>query len=333
MGTPRIDSIDRNFLINGNFSYAQRGYNVNVSMLGSPSYQTADRWQVGYNSAWTGTPVSNVQVSTVPPGSFSTQALLLQGTPNAKNADTNLQASQKIESIFSRQLADKTVTLSTWYYAASGAGADATITVEFAYPSAVDNWTSSTVFSTTTFNPTAIGSWQQKLITLTLPPNAASGISVRYKYGNLNTGGARQFYLTDCCLMLGERPSVEFVYAGRNAVEELQLCQRYYEKSYDINTAPGTITQTGSQRTHMVTTSQTNASIRFSVVKRATPLFAVYSTATGVVNVLKNTSGGDAAALLYPAANGNAGIPWIDTSIIVAVDTDMRFHWTADAEL
>jgi hypothetical protein len=96
-------------------------------MGGSPSYQTADRWQVGYNSAWTGTPISKVQVSTVPPGSFSTQALLLQGTPNAKDANTNLQASQKIESIFSRQLAEKTVTLSTWYYAASGAGTDATI--------------------------------------------------------------------------------------------------------------------------------------------------------------------------------------------------------------
>jgi hypothetical protein len=75
------------------------------------------------------------------------------------------------------------------------------------------------------------------------------------------------------------------------------LCQRYYEKSYNIDVAPGTVTGVGKVAVPASGTSNNRAvmlNIRFKVTKRATPSLAIYSPATGASGKLRDeTSGAD----------------------------------------
>lgn len=123
------------------------------------------------------------------------------------------------------------------------------------------------------------------------------------------------------------------LFSGMNADEEFESLKRYFEKSYARQIPVGTITDIGLTRTFMRSTAQSDAQLRYSVEKRINPIFNTYSPATGAVGTVRNNSGpGDAASLLYPLTNGTINVPYVDTLIVVAADSDIRFHWTADAE-
>jgi len=65
--------------------------------------------------------------------------------------------------------------------------------------------------------------------------------------------------------------------------EELQLCQRYFEKSYDLEIAPGTDSFNGLVTQAYISGSSVSTSVRFLVAKRATPTLTFY-TRIGVIN-------------------------------------------------
>ncbi len=233
-----------NIIINGNFTFAQRNTGT-VSIAASHSYISVDRWSLAYNSAWSVTPQAFL-TSSLPTGSISTRALGIQGTPTAKNSSTNIQIRQRIESFMVRKIpVGEQATLSFWYVSDVNAGADAEINVVINNANALDNFTTTTGITSQTFNPTAPGSWNRKTITFTMPAGAHNGLQLLITRGNISTGGNRQFYLGDVMLHEGLLPMESFVLAGKNNIGELAICQRYYEKSYDLETAPGTNTSSG----------------------------------------------------------------------------------------
>src|SRR5690606_38063876 len=84
-----------------------------------------------------------------------------------------------------------------------------------------------------TFQTTA-GSWQ-----------AGNFLATANQVNGVNTG-ATDFRLTGICLYEGTLDTPKFSMFGGDFIGEIAACQRYYEKTYSMTTAPGTITDIGA---------------------------------------------------------------------------------------
>jgi len=113
---------------------------------------------------------------------------------------------------------------------------------------------------------------------------------------------------------------------------ELALCQRYYEKSYNLDVALGTSTQEGSFRTLASRTLSSAAdymySVQYKVTKRSSTDLVIYSI-DGTQGSVRDISGGTNTTLR--SSLGGASNLMINFDII-----DTRFYafqWTAESEL
>ena len=112
---------------------------------------------------------------------------------------------------------------------------------------------------------------------------------------------------------------------------ELELCQRYFEKSYNLEVAPGSSTETGSFRTLAPRTLSSSLdfmySVQYKVPKRASGLTRIYSTDGSLASV-RDVSGGTNTTLRRSSGG--------ESNLMVGFDIqDTRFYafqWTADAE-
>lgn len=114
----------------------------------------------------------------------------------------------------------------------------------------------------------------------------------------------------------------------RHRGEELALCQRYFESSYELGTAPGTVTRDNAIQSLFVSvTGTSSASGSFAVTKRIRPTMRLFSTATGAIDRIFVVGFGDT---IFGAEIGTnrirAGVGTVTT-------TGIFYHYTADAEL
>ncbi len=115
----------------------------------------------------------------------------------------------------------------------------------------------------------------------------------------------------------------------RSIGNELEMCQRYYCKSYNVYTDPGTTTSVGVTRGFTNPSGYTSLSLEFPVTMRSTPSVTLYSYTTGatgnmVINgVNRAASASSAGSNRATSNNSTAG-----TANAYALQ-----HWTADAEL
>ena len=132
-------------------------------------------------------------------------------------------------------------------------------------------------------------------------------------------------------MQLEEGPNdTEFEY--REFGEELALCQRYYEKSYDYKIFPGATSSAGNVGGHSVNGTNQLFPVSYAVPKRVVPTTSLYSPATGAVGaVRKDNSPADiASSPIYPGISGFGGV---SMNTIPAVNNTIRYHYTSDAEL
>ena len=92
---------------------------------------------------------------------------------------------------------------------------------------------------------------------------------------------SNNFYLTEVQLEVGDKATP---FEHRSFAEELALCQRYYEKSYDYGTAIGTVTYLGAVTMGGGATGSTTSFSpmlcpQFEVRKRTAPTVTVYDQA------------------------------------------------------
>jgi hypothetical protein len=143
------------------------------------------------------------------------------------------------------------------------------------------------------------------------------------------TNGAT-FYITGVQL---EKGSSATAFEQRMYGQELALCQRYYEKSYNIGVVPGTATIEGAacfttQRTSLY---QDFPNQRYAVTKRANPTVTIYNTTTGGSGTIRNPqastnitataiSGGETSFTLFSEGTIDAGY-------------GLRAQWTSSIEL
>jgi len=139
------------------------------------------------------------------------------------------------------------------------------------------------------------------------------------------------FYITGVQL---EKGSTATAFDFRPYGTELALCQRYYEKSYDIGTAIGT-SSAGIVAPQITTTNYYNNGLpRWMVEKRATPTVVIYNSNTGTVNSLYNTDSGANVTISSLTGVNTKGYQYIYSSAAVAsAGQRLEYHYTVSAEL
>jgi len=336
----------RNRIINGAMMIDQR----NAGASGTAGY-TVDRW--GYNASL-GNKVTFQQNagSVTPPTGFKNYLGITSTSSYTVGSSDIFYLSQAIEGLNVQDLA--------W-----GTGNAASVTLSFkVYSSLTGNFggslsSASRSYPFTYSVPTA-NTWTT--VSITIPGDTTgtwlttNGVGI-YVYFGLGSGSsysgtsgawanqvliqptgtvsvvgtnAATWYITGVQL---ERGTVATQFEFRSHGEELILCQRYYEKSYNLSTVPGTtgFGQGGEMKaTQNSINPQATWQVQFKVSKRTTPTFTVYNPVTGGTGTCRDdqnnddavgtTSIGESNAMPFDASGSTAGF-------------NHYIHWTASAEL
>jgi len=348
---PRIDKLEKNAIINGNFDFWQRGTSFTTA-----TSHTADRWICNEGLA-TGT--ANVTRSTDVPTVASTYSFLLTtGTTQASPAAGEIYTVQhKLEGGNFLRLAGKIFTVS-FYVKTSIAG-----TYAFALRnSGVDR-------SYVTTYTTATTGWEYKTIVIPASPaggtwNYTNGVGLIIDWvigagssfvtaspgswisaNAVNVAGttflpataASTFQLAQVMINEGGTAG-SFSTAGGNLANELVLCQRYYEKSYSLDVAPGTADFTGGvgAGTPSVTGGGDRVNgPRFAVQKRATPTVVNYNpNSAAAPNSMYEVNTGAAKSTTGYVGTGSTGVAQVGaTGNSLILNNTYIYQFTADAEL
>ena len=145
------------------------------------------------------------------------------------------------------------------------------------------------------------------------------------------TNGAT-FYVTGVQLEVG---TVATPFERRQFGQELALCQRYFQKSYDLNLALGSIEQIGSVQTSSDSTVfyKNFGPIRLMGPMRVRPSVTAYNPVTGsTINPVRNANAGVNIPLVVYDIGQNFFGAFIDNTS-VGPGALLQFHYSAFAEL
>jgi hypothetical protein len=321
----------RNLIINGAMDFWQRR-TASVAGPGSPQVLLADRWQIEIGGAGA---VAFQQSTSVPNTDFKYS---IQGTQTGAG-DTSHRLWQRIEAATIREYVGKTMTYSFWFKTTLALttfdySLYVPVTTEDIWPS--ENTAATNILSSS-LSTVAVGAWQRLSFSFVVPTTASRGLVV----GLFPVCPSNATVTNFTGLMLTEGPSApaDFYRTGDNLQAELAICQRYYEKSYDPDTIPGTLTQASQVyagcRANSATNIDPGPAVIFRVTKRASPTLAFWNPNTlndpgfrwnngaQIANPSINSSGLNSFATHYTGSSGLTP----NSSYIVSG------HWTADAEL
>ena len=325
-----------NAIINGGFDIWQRGTS---GFTGTSYNYGADRWLMVRAGFAAGMTVSRQAAGLT---GFDYCLRLQRSSGNTGTGDINIF--QAFESVDSVPFAGKTVTLS--FYARAGANYSApgsvlisTIHRGTGIDQAATNmsyaWTGGVG---TVQSNTITTSWARYTQTFTIPSNATQ-LGVAFSSGALaGTAGAADFVEITGVQFEAGAVATPFRRNTPSIQAELAACQRYYEKSYNPEVAPGTNTNNGSVYQGVSSDQYGSATytINFQVTKRVTPSLAVWSTpgvagvwtyhrsGVGDTNAVVNWTGG------WPGAHG--GMAYLGVGA-AHVTCSIIGQWAASAEL
>jgi len=356
--TPTSDNLmGRNRIINGAMMIDQRNAGASITVNSNTGTQFGvDRFLVqGTSSEGVFTAQ---QLSATPPTGFKNYVRIETTTASASPASGSLYAMSQIIEGFN--IADlgfgaagaSTVTFSFWIRSSltgtfSGSlknGNAYNRSYPFTYTiSAANTWE----YKTVTVAGDTSGTWQTgNLGGLIVYWDLGCGSSLlstanSWQGANYNgvTGSTRLISTLNATMDITgvqlEAGSVATSFERRPFGTELQLCQRYYEKSYALGTVPGTDTVTGLCQSLNGTDGNQVAGIRFLVPKRATPTGLFWSksgtasslSTTGYANAPNTGSWstmGDPSEFGFRCIVGTGGL---------SNGTAYTWHYTASAEL
>jgi hypothetical protein len=313
-----------NAVINGDFGVWQRG--TSFSGVTTNTY-TADRWLYQASGA----------TSTITRESFTPAEIVANGFGDAKYyirveatvANDNAGLRQKIEDV--RTFAGQTAVLSFW------AKSDATSLKAAIGQSFGSGGSSFNTVSTEIFTPTT--SWVRYSFEYSIDSlsgkTIGDGSALEVEISNPNS----ELFTMDVWGVQLEAGSVATPFrlaGGGSKGAELALCQRYYEKSYNVDVAPGTSTTAGviQEIGGSDTSGNTASAVSFAVSKRAAPTITLYS-ATGVQGdwlYFRNGASGETTASAPFVGETRMRVDVASVGAAFAV-VGVRGHFVADAEL
>jgi len=345
------NTMGKNLIINGAMEIAQRGTSATIST--AQSYKTVDRIKAtGGFGGYTNT--ESQDTSVVPEGFTTSYKWANTASAGAISSGAYNVIDYKVEGYSMSHLdwgksSAKTVTLS--FYVRSG--------VTGTYGIGLLNGTSNVYMTTYTVN--SADTWERKTIVIPGPTvgswntTTSTGLTIRWDMGvgttyststtedwtlsgNIwgYTGGVKfvetnnvDFYLTGVQLEAG---SVATEFERRPYGTELALCQRYYEKSWNVETAVPTATDVSS----CMFLANRNPGfphilLNYKVTKRTSPTIVLYSSTTNTTGKFRNL---DAAVDID---GGSSRIGANQATLYSLTSTSLgqfiQFHYTISAEL
>lgn len=348
----------RNAIINGDFNIWQRG--TTFTSITNNAYST-DRWLAGFSvtgSRYTITRSTDVPTVAQAGRLFNFSALCTVSIADASvgATDANVPLQQRVEGYNFLPLAQKPMILSFWVKSSLVGTYCVGLRNSIFDRSFVGEYTVSLA-----------NTWEFKTISVLASPSAGTwnytdghGIDINFtlmagttfqttpniwQSGNFFATSSQfnhaatlgnTFRITGVQLESGSSVSV---LQQRSINEELKLCLRYYEKSYDLNTTPGANTGAGQvhwegSENNQPGSAENTTTVPFSVRKRSTPTVVFYD-AVGNINrfsygSIHNTTQGSIAFRL-----GERSFAWQHDSTFgdTVGQNDLGMHYTADAEL
>ena len=297
----------KNFIINGGFDIWQRG-----TGSFSAGVYCADRFISGGGGTFT-------QSTSVVPANFRYSfSITGSGAPQA-------WISQVIETFNTIPLAGKTIALSAYV----AANTSVPLTFYVYYATTVDatysggSWTGVTVNNLTNGTPTST-TFNRMTATANIPSNATSLLVQIGTVGSL--ANTSTYYVSGFQLELGS-VATAFSRAGGTLQGELAACQRYFEKSYNQATAPGSTT--GSTFVYDLYAGQGRTSTTFKVAKRTTATITLYSPSNGSAGNVDVNGGAVTGNINAPSETGFSTY----TSSGYGSAYYISYNWIASAEL
>lgn len=315
---------------NGGFDIWSRG----TSFAGTAArIGTADGWTIGRSSGATGCTVSQQQ------GSRGTNLCARVQRDSGNTGTEQIALVFNLSIADTRPLSGKTIFAS--FRLRKGADfseASSLLTCQIKTSTSLTeqaiNATNGTYTTgdTTAASTTALltTSMQDFNLTVALPSDVAQ-MALRFTYAPVGTAGANDWFeIEEVQIGLGSIPTAyvapDPAYASLRAKEQFQ-------KTYNPNVAPGTVSYLGAPRATSVGTTNGKAIAFYAELDppmRATPTVAIYSPQTGASGQMAQGSTADIAA--------NAGHIGVNGFAIsngaTAVASDLYyFHYTAEARL
>lgn len=326
-----LDSVDTHLALTGDNVVVNPGpdiWQAGTSFAGTVTNDyTADQWRVNFDGTITAHTVSRQSFTlgqTAVPGEpqyYIRYLLTTNGTSTTRSL-TNI-----VESV--RTHAGKEVTVSFWATGSSAFTLIANVNQNFG----TGGSPSTEVNASTNQNKSVTTSWQRFTYTFTMPSisgktlgsNGNDYVGIKFAFDNLTNG--------DSCDIRGLRFDVgdtakDFVH--RPKAIELALCRLYYQQSYDLEVAPGTVDANGM----VVGKASSTAHVfheRLSTSMRTTPTVTFYNPNSA------DTTGSwrdfDAPAD-RTVSIGNGGDSGFRIDVASSVDGNLTGgHWVADARI
>jgi len=339
----------KNLIINGAMQVHQRG-NQSVS---SGNRYSLDRWEVATTG---GSAAYDLQQSTdVPTGqgfgnSFKldvTTADIAMGAGDGYIFRQSLEG-QNVQSIKKGTSNAEQVTVQFWVkstktgtYIIELYDLDNTRQVSKAYTvSSADTWE----YKTVTFPADTSGAMDNNnarslilqwwlaagtnFTSGTLNTTWASATSANRVVGQVNVldNTSNNFHVVGVQMELGETATP---FEHRSFGDELRRCQRYYQKSYNYEHAPGNTTNNGAYQFFHPSSTIREPNVRYETEMRVNPTETFYAPDSGTSGKVRNRStNADETAVI-----GDTGSKGFNLSMSITANNHYGFHYTADAEL
>jgi hypothetical protein len=337
--------VPTNYLHNGRFDFWQR-YGSNTVSVTTSRLFIADRW-----SLYVGASATDVSRSTSAPDHARYSAKIQR--PSGNSSTNNRYFWQEVDRDNVRLLRGKLVQVTFW--AKKGAdftGDSSALSISVA---------TGTGSETSTFLPSGYGpnsyvisssvtlttSWQKftKYATANVGASVTT-MAVIFDSDFVGTASTDDsFYVTGVMLLdanvlagpTGPAPAESFIYAGGSWANDLSECQRYFEKSYNLDTELGANSSSGLHICSVAASGGVFPSVKFQTRKRVAPTAVTFYTAGGGGGSPWNAiapGGGTSTPTMIDGALADTGF-----SLSVAGYTDSDIdkyiygHWAVSTEI
>jgi len=322
------DSMFYQALINGNFDVWQRG--TSIAMTAADAY-TADRWYAETATAGTDKTVSRQDGTGVAGSYYCARVAMVQ------DVDELLTFSQALESQDSIKFRGQKLTLSFWARGGAEFVADnPTLVCKIVTGKGTDQkvlafTTSADAISA---NETLTTGWQKFTITTTaVIASDITQIGISFAFTHAGSGTTTNYFeVAQVQLCAGD---VALPFQAKSFEEELRMCQRFYEKSYNYSVIPGTNDLRGVSTgyTYPDNNGWAASGVVFQVRKRTNPTMTFWSTAgtiwAATLNVNTDLAGGGGTNAAETSEYGYGSLYQEGCYNTKGV---LRSQWVADAE-
>lgn len=312
-----------NMLINGGFDIWQRG--TSFTQFSSAAMQVADMWITDFGTTDFGTTTRQTFTTgqTEVDGNPTYFARLETATPDAgrPTLKVHVENVRRTNSLvtkltfWARETIQPSITLELQTVQDFGSGGSTKVSVS-----------TETVTVTNQFQKFEVDIIFPSILGKTISANEDSGFAIGFL---LPASTSVQFDLAQVQLESGD---VATPFEDRPINETLQLCQRYYETSYNNGVTPGSINDNGAVAKQALQAANDDVEgIQFSVVKRVTPTIAIYAPVNGAINNVNiNSVAQPVSSISSPGNNGFRLIAMVSS---FGPNANQTYHWTADAAI